>query len=154
MFSFRKILCPVAFDQNSLKALRFACDLAEAGKANLILLHAVAMPPAPEVALPFGKLETAARTRLEKLARQKIPGKVRYEVKVMLGDPSSEVLQASKRSGADLIVMATHGRKGIRRLVLGSVAERVVREAPCPVLTIGPTSAAKRRSQSVMKKGA
>ena len=70
--------------------------------------------------------------------RQKIKGKARYQVEVMMGDPGVEILQAAKRQGADLIVMATHGRKGLRHLVLGSVAEHVVREAPCPVLTVKP----------------
>ena len=95
MPQFKKILCPVDFDENSLLALRIATELAREGKATLYLLHVVAMPPGPEVALPFGKMEAAARTRLEKLARQKIGGKARYEVDVMLGDPGVEVLRAA-----------------------------------------------------------
>jgi len=89
------------------------------------------------VALPFGKLETEARAKLEMLARQKV-GKAGYEIEVMVGDPGIEILQLAKRLRADLIVMATHGRKGFRHIVLGSVAEAVVREAPCPVLTVRP----------------
>jgi nucleotide-binding universal stress UspA family protein len=135
---FKKILCAVDFDPNSLLALRLASELAQEGKATLRLLHVVAMPPGPEVALPFGKMEAAARTKLERLGRQRVVGKARYEVDIMMGDPGVEVLQAAKRWGASLIVMATHGRKGLRRVVLGSVAERVVREASCPVLTVSP----------------
>ena len=141
MPQFKKILCPVDFDQNSLLALRLASELAQERKATLYLLHVVAMPPGPEVALPFGKMEAAARTRLEKLARQKVDGKASYKIDVAMGDPGIEVLQVAKRLRADLIVMATHGRKGLRRLVLGSVAERVIREAPCPVLTVRPPEA-------------
>ena len=115
MPQFKKILCPVDFDPNSLLALRLASELAQEGKATLHLLHVVAMPPGPEVALPFGKMETAARTRLERLARQKVNGKARYQIEVMMGDPAVEVLQAAKRLRANLIVMATHGRKGLRR---------------------------------------
>ena len=63
-----------------------------------------------------------------------------------MGDPGVEVLQLAKRLRADLIVMATHGRKGLRHLVLGSVAERVVREAPCPVLTVKPKPPAAAKS--------
>jgi len=59
----------------------------------------------------------------------------------MMGDPGIEALRVARRVRANLIVMATHGRKGFRRLILGSVAERVVREAPCPVLTIRPRPA-------------
>ncbi|MDO8432707.1 MAG: universal stress protein [Candidatus Binatus sp.] len=148
MAQFKKILCPVDFDESSLLALRLAAELAQERKANLYLLHVVAIPPGPEVALPFGKMEAAARTRLERLARQKVKGKARYEIEVMMGDPGVEVLQAAKRLGADLIVMATHGRKGLRRLVLGSVAEYVVREAPCPVLTVKPKGPAPKSAPS------
>jgi universal stress protein A len=147
MLQFKKILCPIDFQQNSLFALRLGSELAQECKATLYLLHVVAMPPGPEVALPFGKMEAAARTRLEQLARRKVNGKARYEVKVMMGDPGLEVLQVAKRLGVDLIVMATHGRKGLRRLVLGSVAERVVREAPCPVLTVKPKTPAAKSSR-------
>jgi len=109
MPQFKKILCPVDFDPNSLLALRLASELAQEGKATLHLLHVVAMPPGPEVALPFGKTETAARTRLEQLARIRIPEKVSYKVEVTIGDPAIEVLQAAKSLQADLIiVMATH----------------------------------------------
>ena len=141
MAQFKKILCPLDFDENSLLALRLAADFAREPNTTLLLLHVVAIPPGPEVALPFEKMETAARSKLEQLARQKVGRKARYEVEIMTGDPGVEVLRAAQRLRADLIVMATHGRKGIRRLVLGSVAERVVREAPCPVLTVSPTTA-------------
>jgi nucleotide-binding universal stress UspA family protein len=144
---FDRILCPVDFDQNSLLALRTATELAQERGATLYLLHVIAVPPGPEVALPFGTMETAARTRLEKLARQKIGGKAGYEVDILMGDPGVEVVQLAKRLRADLIVMATHGRKGLRHIVLGSVAERVVREAPCPVLTVKPKPPAAKSSR-------
>jgi universal stress protein A len=144
---FKKILCPVDFDQNSLLALRLASELAQERQANIRLLHVLPVPSAPEVALPFGRMEAAARTKLERLARQRIDGKGSYVVEVMMGDPGVEILQAAKRWGANLIVMATHGRKGLRHLVLGSVAEHVVRGAPCPVLTMSPTAKRGARSQ-------
>ncbi len=153
MLRFNKILCPVDFDANSLQALQLASELAQECKATLHLLHVVAMPPGPEVALPFGKMEMAARTKLERLARRKVNGKARYQVDVLMGDPSVEILQAAKRQGANLIVMATHGRQGLRHLVLGSVAEHVVREASCPVLTVKPkTPAAKSSARRPAKK--
>jgi universal stress protein A len=152
MPQFTKILCPVDFDENSNPALQIATELAQERKANLHLLHVVAMPPGPEVALAFGKMEAAARTKLDRLTRQKINGKAHYEVTVMMGDPGVEVLHAAKRLGADLIVMATHGRKGLRRLVLGSVAEQVVREAQCPVLTVRPQEARARSLRNPTKR--
>jgi nucleotide-binding universal stress UspA family protein len=146
VLQFKRILCPIDFDPNSLAALRLAAELAQERKATLHLLHVVALPSGPEVALPFAKMEAAARTRLERTARQ-IKIKARYEVEVVLGDPGVEVLQVAKHVGADLIVMATHGRKGLRHLLLGSVAEAIVRSAPCPVLTIRPTGTRTPRSQ-------
>jgi universal stress protein A len=143
---FDKILCPVDFDQNSVRALRVATELAQERKATLYLLHVVGVPPGPEVALPFGQMEAAARAKLARLAQRWIDGKIHYEVDVAMGDPSGEVLRLAKRKRVNLIVMATHGRKGLRRLVLGSVAERVVREAPCPVLTLKPKTAAQGAS--------
>ena len=133
---FKKILCAVDFDQNSLKALRLATELASEHQGTLRLIHVVAIPPGPEVALPFGKMEAGARSKLEDLARSRIPGKTRHDVVIMIGDPGACVVQAAKEWHADFVVMATHGRKGLRHLVLGSVAERVIREAPCPVLTV------------------
>jgi len=135
---FDKIVCPIDFDANSLLALRLAIELTQEHQGTLYLLYVVALPPGPEVALPFARMESDARRRLERLAREKIGRKVRYEVNVMMGDPAVEILQMAQRRRARLIVMATHGRKGMRRLLLGSVAERVVREAPCPVLTVRP----------------
>ncbi len=63
---------------------------------------------------------------------------VKCELMVELGEPAESILRTQKNLGMDVIVMATHGRKGLRRFVLGSVAERVVREARCPVLTLRP----------------
>jgi universal stress protein A len=153
MPAFDKILCPVDFDQNSLLALKLATDVARERKAALYLLHVVPLPPGPEVALPFGKMEAAARTRLERIARENIGSGLRYEVDILMGDPGLEVLQAAKRLGASLIVMATHGRKGLSHLLLGSVAERVIREAPCPVLTVKPAKAAKKTPPNRKRRG-
>jgi universal stress protein A len=141
MPQFSKILCPVDFDQNSLAAVSVAAELARKDNATLYLLHVVHLHLAPEPALSSPDAKTAAETKLERISHQKLKAGTRYEILVMTGDPAVEVLQTVARLGIDLIVMATHGRKGLRRLVLGSVAERVVREAQCPVLTVKPKAA-------------
>lgn len=141
MLEFRKILCPVDFDPNSAIALEIAAELARERDATLYVLHVVPIPPGPEVALNFNRLEGRARTRLERLVRRKVGARTHCEVHVRIGPSAVEVLRAAERFGADLIVMATHGRKGFKHLVLGSVAESVVREAPCPVLTMRPGAA-------------
>jgi universal stress protein A len=151
---FSKILCPVDFDSNSLAALGIAGELAQERKAALDVLHVVPIPLGPEVAIPFDKLEGRARSRLERLTRQRLGSKLRYAIHVRTGDPAGEVIRLAHQSGAELIVMATHGRRGLSRFVLGSVAERIVREAPCPVLTIKPGARRRARSAKTLLRGA
>jgi universal stress protein A len=139
MLPFSKILCPVDFDQNSLGAVSVAADLARERNATLHLLHV--LPLAIKEAFSFGEIESEARTKLERVGHQKLKAGTRYELLIVTGEPAIEILQAATRLGIDFIVMATHGRRGVGRLVLGSVAERVVREAACPVLTVKPKAA-------------
>jgi nucleotide-binding universal stress UspA family protein len=139
MLRFSKILCPVDFDQNSLAAVSVAADLARERNATLHLLHV--LPLAIRGAFSLGEVESEARTKLERIGHQKLKAGTRYELLIVTGEPAIEILQAATRLGIDFIVMATHGRSGVRRLVLGSVAERVVREATCPVLTVKPKAA-------------
>ncbi|HUY19315.1 MAG TPA: universal stress protein [Candidatus Binataceae bacterium] len=136
------ILCPVDFDPNSFQALRLASEVCQEQNATLYVLHVVdvAIPAKVQVTAPFDKMEAAVTKKLARLAREKIDARVRYQLQVETGDPGFQILDAAKRVGADLIVLATHGRKGLRRLILGSVAERIVREASCPVLTLRPTA--------------
>jgi universal stress protein A len=138
MLRFSNILCPVDFDQGSLAAITLASDIALEHDAVLHLLHVIHLHPAAEPSLSFAEAEAKARTRLEQISNQKLKTGTRFELLVVTGDAAGEILQAATRLGIDLIVMTTHGRKGFRRLVLGSVAERVVREARCPVLTVKP----------------
>lgn len=120
MASFNRILCPIDFDQNSLLALQIACELAHSAKGSFHVLHVAAI--APKVS-SFERVEAAVKSRCERLVGRKIHGRARCEVHVTTGNPDVEILQAAKRLRADLIVMATHGWKGFRRLLLGSVAE-------------------------------
>ncbi len=137
---FKNILCPIDFEQNSLDALAVARDLAQESSAKLRLLHVARVPASDmDVPLPFAadpRWERAARARLERIARDQLEGKVAFEIRVVSGTPDVDVLRLADELHTDLIVMATHGRKGLKHFVLGSVAERVVREARCPVLTI------------------
>jgi nucleotide-binding universal stress UspA family protein len=89
--------------------------------------------------MPFNaepRWERAAKVRLERIARDMLEGKVPYQVHVISGTPDDDVVRMAHELSADLVVMATHGRKGLRHFILGSVAERVMREAECPVLTM------------------
>ncbi len=137
---FQKVLCAVDFSEHSLEALAVALKVAEQNDARLYLLTVAPMPagaagfqPVPMDPYPF--LEKDRQEQLIKLARQRIPASVRYETLVMSGDPAERVLEAARAIDADLIVLGTHGRKAWSHLVLGSVAEKVVRESRIPVLT-------------------
>jgi universal stress protein A len=154
---FKKILCPVDFDSNSMKALDFAISVARQNRSFIYLLHVV-RPPLGEAGIsplalePYLAWEQSARERLEEIATEKLRGKVPYELLVRSGEPAGRILKAESELDIDLIVMATRGRTGIRRLVLGSVAERIVREARKPVLTVRAVPAASRLEPNARKK--
>jgi universal stress protein A len=144
----RRILVPVDFSEPSLAALRYATDLAHSLKASLDVVHVVeAVSYAPMVgsAVDLERLreeqERAARTRLDRLGATL--GKRRRHTALRVGNAASSITDEAKRRRSDLIVMATQGRRGVGRLLLGSVAERVVRTAGCPVLIVPP----RRRSR-------
>jgi universal stress protein A len=137
---FDKILCPVGFDRNSAAAIRFACELAEPQSTTLYLLHVVCAPTIETVVIePHPILtEAIAGRELEKIAQQHLPSNFPYRIVLRSGDPASLIVAVAEELPADLIVMPTHGNRGLVGLIIGSVAERVVREAKRPVLTIQP----------------
>jgi universal stress protein E len=133
---FRNILCPIAFDVNSLRALRVTRQLAAETDGRIYLLQvALWMVPAvrPASAQLMMEAKAAAEKRLNDLAADRLGARVKYQTALVLGaDPDAEIIRAVSDSGADLVVMPTQRRIGLSRLVLGSVAEKVVREGPCP----------------------
>lgn len=148
---FKKILCPIDFDENSVVALDKAVDLARQFRSDLIVLHVLPLVLAlGEVAPPaamYEDQEKAARAKLTDIAKNKLAG-LKYELHVYTGDVIGGILSAQGKHQCDLVVMATHGHRGLARVFLGSVAEAVVRKASCPVLTIRPESAGARASGS------
>jgi universal stress protein A len=135
----RHILAPTDFSAPGCRAVTAACELAQTFGAKLSLLHVIEVPAyAIEVALPLENLERDARRELALLLPEAASAHVDVTRLVELGVPYQRIVETATAEQVDLIVMATHGRTGLRHLVLGSVAERVVRLAPCPVLTIRP----------------
>jgi len=139
-FRYQRILCPIDFDNNSMAALDAAVDLA--GQAGQVyLMHVVQMimlgPETGGYIAAYDAESKAARKKLEAVAKEKL-GSIKHEVRLAVGEPASAILAAIDKISPDLVVMATHGRKGVAHLFLGSVTERVVRESPKPVLTIRP----------------
>lgn len=139
----KKILVPVDFSEFSAKAIKYAGRFAEQFGAALVLVHVVEPVRYPESVLIPPEMEEANRERL-KLARaslaafvkKQVPAGLASEAVTRLGHPFSEISKAAKDFDVDLVVIATHGHTGLKHLFLGSTAERVVRLAPCPVLTV------------------
>jgi nucleotide-binding universal stress UspA family protein/CBS domain-containing protein len=137
--AYRRILCPVDFDDNSMHALDTAADLARQNNGTVFVLHVVPMinPPTgmPIYVDLYNGQEETARANLLEIAHKRLGG-LKYELLTYRGDPADSILNAEKKTSADLVVMATHGRRGFKRFLLGSIAERVLRESTCPVLTV------------------
>jgi nucleotide-binding universal stress UspA family protein len=141
----QRILWPTDFSDASYEALRTADTLASHFSAELVLLHVI--PPVPLIPgydAPVGigstsyleQIETTARESLDKIAVERISGEVASLKVVVHGNPPEEVVRTAAEYNADLIVIATHGLTGWRRFIFGSVAEKVIRMASCPVLSI------------------
>ncbi len=143
MFTLKSILVPVDFSEPSDAALATAVELAKQYNATLTIVHVFDLPPAyagmdvPPMDLMAPMVEAARKELDAKLAevRASLPS---AQIVMGQGAPWREILAAAEDTHADLIVVGTHGRGGIKRVVLGSVAERVVRHSPVPVLTIRP----------------
>jgi nucleotide-binding universal stress UspA family protein len=138
MLAVRSILHPTDFSERSQYALGLACALARDYGARLVVLHVVAVPAViyAEGAVPpdSEELRAAARAQLDGLP---VPfGNIRVERRLEEGDAVETILRVAQELPADLIVMGTHGRTGLGRLLMGSVAEQIVRKASCPVLTV------------------
>ena len=157
---FKRILCPVDLSPFSLGALKLAVKIAESAGARLYLLHVIDNPfdelymksitEADPALFALYQKEPVKRARImrateghsEVLLKQfshdwvERLAKVRYVV--ASGNPFEKILDAAETHRVDLIVLATHGRTGVKRLLIGNVAEKVVRHAPCPVLTVKP----------------
>lgn len=150
------ILVPTDFSPASKRALRYACSLADALGASLHIIHVldILVPPPgyPEMyaALPGDYLEEMGRrARVELEAQLTGDEKQRYAAVFVMraGSPAREILDYLREQGTiDLVVMATAGRGGVARLMMGSVADKIVRAAPCPVLTIHPQEDAETSS--------
>jgi nucleotide-binding universal stress UspA family protein len=144
----RQILAPTDFSEFSKQAVAYAYELAETFSAKLCVLHVVELqgypvevfPPSAEGTTLIEDMERRARLDLARLLPQAQDGMVEVRSQVVVGTPYYKIVEVAEAERVELIVMATHGRTGFSHLVMGSVAERMVRLAPCPVLTIRPTS--------------
>jgi nucleotide-binding universal stress UspA family protein len=135
----RTILHPTDFSPGSAAAFAYACDLARDSGTRLVVLHVLdaGVPMVAEgVVLPSNLDELRETAWRELDAVHPKDSAIRFERILREGSTVAEILDAAQGLGADLIVMGTHGRTGLGRLLLGSVTEGVLRKAPCPVLTV------------------
>jgi universal stress protein A len=134
MQTFRRLLCPVDFSSASAKALAWAERLAAGTGAELILLHAFEIPATLTYADIQNPSDPAIRKQFEDLPLASEQTKA--ERVLHAGPPGEVICWLAENRGCDMIVMGTHGRTGLKHLLLGSVAEYVMRHARCPVLTV------------------
>jgi nucleotide-binding universal stress UspA family protein len=148
---FKQILAPTDLSPFGEAGVQAAAELAQRLGARLILLHVVSPKEVEEPAAPHVPRRSVDQV-YEKLQeevldhyRRVVPAVVRQgisaETQVVIGTPVAEILTMARVKEVDLIAMGTHGRTGVARLVMGSVAEEVLRRAPCPVLTVRPQEA-------------
>jgi nucleotide-binding universal stress UspA family protein len=162
MTKIRKILAPADMSELSTSGVRYALDLAQWQQSEVVIYHIITVEETP---FPQGKEDWVVtqtehpklkkiieqrRKRLDAFVREKFSdrlaaGKLRQEVGI--GTPYKVIVDAAVAEGADLIVMSTHGRTGLAHMLIGSVTERVLRRAPCPVLAVPPAMKAKRPSK-------
>jgi nucleotide-binding universal stress UspA family protein len=144
----RRILVPIDYSQNSQIALAYAADLAVGFGASLDIVHvwdrptyvtdAVMVQRPGEAHKPIGELirENAQKDMDEYLAGITLPAGVPTSSRLISGDPAAALLGELKKGEHDLVVLSTHGRTGFAHLLLGSIAEKLVRLSPVPVLTV------------------
>ena len=138
----KDILVPVDFSTCSRKAVVYALSFARQFGAKLTLLHVV---PAYYATDPYGltqyeriegELRTKGEQKLNGLISELVPASTKTEAQTVNGHPGTEIVDAARDLQADLIIIATHGYTGLKHVLFGSTAEHVVRNAPCPVLTV------------------
>jgi nucleotide-binding universal stress UspA family protein len=142
----KKVLCPIDFSEPARAAMEAAVELCRQFDGDLTLFHSYQLPgytlpegsvvASPKMLQDLADQAEAHLAEWRRIAEEK--GAARVQTIKGIGDPALEVVELARDGGYDVIVLGTHGRTGIRHALLGSIAERVVRHARCPVLTIHP----------------
>jgi nucleotide-binding universal stress UspA family protein len=145
MFPISQIIAPTDFSEPAAQGLKAAIEMASKFNAKLMLIHVVdTVPSISGTHLMSGanavqmleQMQANARKHVENLIQSEVPDQIPCEYRVVSGKPADEIIRLSEELNADLIVIATHGYSGMERFIFGSVAERVMRKAQCPVLSV------------------
>jgi nucleotide-binding universal stress UspA family protein len=139
----KRVLVPIDFSDYSKNSLKFAVSFIKRFNAELYLIYViepVIYPPdfsMGQIAIPSvdAEIDKRAFTELESLAKSEIPSEVKCKCIVKTGKPFLEIIETAKEENIDLIIIASHGHTGVEHILFGSTAEKVVRKAPCPVLS-------------------
>ena len=138
---FKTILCPTDFSEESYRAVEYGLRFATVSDGSLLLAHIIHVPtgelyqPDGHV-LTFDEAKRRALAQLQAVRQQRLKNYSKCEVLVEIGDPYEQLMAIAKQRKVDLIITATHGRTSLQHLVMGSVAEKIIRHAPCPVLVV------------------
>lgn len=141
MTEFGKILFPTDFSESAENASRYAMSLAKKYGSKVYVIHVIEpFTYTTEFGIDFSaqlkEMEASARRLLDDIVASIKRNNLDVESVLITGEPFVEIIKYARKEQVDLIVMATHGRSGIEHMLLGSVAEKVVRKSPCPVMTI------------------
>jgi len=147
MLKLKKILYPTDFSEYSLAALQYVVSIAKQNNAELYCLHVVDMPqeeyltqeymvPLNVPHVPEDKVLRTARARMKRFEAENLSRIDKVTSRVLVGVPFVEIIRYAREQSIDLIVIGTHGHSALAAMLLGTVAEKVVRKAPCPVLTV------------------
>jgi nucleotide-binding universal stress UspA family protein len=161
MLPFKKILCPTDFSEPSYEALKAAGELAHHFGSELHIVHVITpvpiIPVGPEpsafnVSLYEQELEASSKRSLEEVVNQLESKALKTRLIALRGNPADEIVRTANEENVDLIVIATRGRSALDRLIFGSVAQKVVRLAKCPVLTVALNVTSEEREETFTRR--
>lgn len=140
----RKVLVPIDFSDYSKNSLKYAVNFVKCFNAQIILVYVVEPTIYPpdfsmgQIAIPAvdPDIDNRSKEELKRLAETEIPAELHCKAIVKTGKPFIEIIETASEEDVDLIIIATHGHTGVEHILFGSTAEKVVRKAPCPVLTL------------------
>jgi len=144
MIKIEKVLVPTDFSDFSKLAIQYGLSFCREYGAKMILLHVLEDPFYPATGASFGfdmsdfftRMEAESRERLEEIVTPEMAKGIDIERVLVRGTPFLEIIREAKERRVDMIVVATHGRSGLAHVLMGSVTEKIVRKAPCPVLVV------------------
>ena len=146
MTEIKRILFPDDFSENASKILQYVLSISEAYNSTIYLLHVVQdLHRWGKVYIPHTSMDVFQKEALEgaekamdRVCEEQLEGRTNLQRRIVSGDPATEILKTIEAEDIDLVIMGTHGRKGLEHVILGSVAENVVKKSSAPVMTVNP----------------